>query len=365
MKISIICQPGAEKTHWCGLYLKGIQNEAKRKGDKVEIVSVTDAVEAFKSEKPVSAGILSTSRAWIEKVASMLSDIGVNPIIIGGASRDAFRHASYIFMDYREATYQLIEYLRAYEKNRIALFAISNDSAPDMIKKDAFLSYEKCREHDIFYYAGADGLMNAACERFLEVYKNYDAVICSNDASAMILLHQLENSGIKVPEDIFLCSFGDMAVSTSGKKTLTMARLNCMEIGKQTVKACHHLSSSPNISSISTKIGCEFIIGDTTANLPAKSTPLGTAYMPDGTGATFHSDPSISRIFLAEKILSSCDAIDIDLLKLIINGYKYFDIAEILHVSESTIKYRLKRIISIAELDTRDDVIEIMKNFLN
>ncbi|MBQ4557649.1 MAG: substrate-binding domain-containing protein [Clostridia bacterium] len=365
MKINIICQPGAEKTHWCGLYLKGIHSEAKRKGDTVEIFKIEDAIKAFKEELPISTGVLSTSRTWIGEVVSILTDMGIEPIIIGGASRDAFRHASYVFMDYREATYQLIEYLRAHKKKRIALFAISTDSATDMIKKDAFLSYDKCRDHDVFYYTGADGLMNSACERFMEVCRNYDAVICSNDASAVILLHQLEEAGIKVPEDLFLCSFGDMVVSSSGKKSMTMARLNCIEVGKQTVKMCHHLTASPNISSISTKIRCDFIIGDTTDNLPIIKETLGTSHAPDGTASSFHSDPSVSRIFLAEKILSACDAIDIDLLKLIINGYKYFDIAEILHVSESTIKYRLKRIIQIAELDSRDEVIDIMKMFLN
>lgn len=365
MKINIICQPGAEKTHWCALYLKGIFSEAKRKGDTVFTWGLEEAVENFKTDKPTSVGVLATSRAWFGDAVDMLSEMGIEPIIIGGASRDAFRHASYVFMDYREATYQLIEYLRSHKKYRIALFAISTDSATDMIKKDAFLSYEKCREHDVFYYTGSDGLMNSACERFLEVYRNYDAVICSNDASAVILIHQLEDLGIRVPEDLFLCSFGDMAISTSGKKTLTMARLNCIEVGKQTVKMCHHLTASPNISSISTKIRCDFIIGDTTANLPIIKETLGTSHAPDETTSTFHSDPSVSRIFLAEKILSACDAIDIDLLKLIINGYKYFDIAEILHVSESTIKYRLKRIIQIAELESRDEVIDIMKMFLN
>ena len=41
-------------------------------------------------------------------------------------------------MDYREATYQLIEYLRRYERGRIALFAVSTDSATDMIKRMRF-----------------------------------------------------------------------------------------------------------------------------------------------------------------------------------------------------------------------------------
>ena len=365
MRIFIVCQPDADKTHWCALYLKGIYSEARRKGDTVTLLSFPEAITAFQKDKPVCAGILSNSRTWTEEVAAVLSGLGVEPLVIGGASRDGYRHASYVYMDYREATYQLIEYLRAYQKNRIALFAVSTDSATDMIKKDAFLAYDKCREQDVFYYTGTDGLMNAACKRFLEICRNYDAVICSNDASAVILLHQLEEAGIHVPEDIFLCSFGDMAVSSSGKKTLTMARLNCVEIGKQVVYMCRHLTACENISSVSTKIRCELVIGDTTAKLPLVAETLGTAHTPDDATSKFHSDPSISRIFLAEKILSACDAIDIDMFKLIINGYKYFDIAEILHVSESTIKYRLKRILSISGLSTREEVIEVMKAFLN
>lgn len=364
MHIYIVCQPQSEKTHWCSLYIKGIHTEAKRKGDQVTLLQIEEASELFQKEHPVCAGILSTSSIWTEKAAALLSDLGVEPIVIGGASREGYRHASFVYMDYREATYQLVEYLRTYKKERIALFAVSSDSSPDMIKKDAFLSYEKCREHDVFYYSG-DGLMNTSCEKFLAVWKNYDAVICCNDASAVILMHQLEAAGVSVPDDLFLCSFGDMAVSSIGKKTLTMARLHCTEIGRQVVSACHLLTHSENISGISVKVRCKFIIGDTTDNLPVVAETLGTTPTPSGISSQFHSDPSISRIFLAEKVLSACDAIDIDLLKLIINGYKYFDIAEILHVSESTIKYRLKRIIQISELESRDEVIEVMKMFLN
>lgn len=365
MHIHIVYQPESENTHWCELYLKGIRSEAKRKGDTFSLLTVEQATEAFASKKPICVALLSTSRLWTENAASLFSDMGIEPIIIGGASREGYRHASFVYMDYREATYQLIEYLRFYKKERIALFAVSSDSSPDMIKRDAFLAYDKCREHDVFYYTGSDGLMNAACERFLAVWKNYDAVLCCNDASAVILMHHLEAAGISVPNNLFLCSFGDLAISSIGKKTLTMARLHCTEIGRQTVSMCHLLTNSENVSGVSVKVRCKFIVGDTTDSLPVVSETLGTGSAPAGTPVAFHSDPSVSRIFLAEKILAACDAIDIDLLKLIINGYKYFDIAEILHVSESTIKYRLKRIIQISTLSSRDEVIEIMRMFLN
>ena len=44
MRIFIVCQPDADKTHWCALYLKGIYSEARRKGDSVTLLSLADAV---------------------------------------------------------------------------------------------------------------------------------------------------------------------------------------------------------------------------------------------------------------------------------------------------------------------------------
>ena len=180
MQIFVVCQPDADKTHWCELYLKGIHSEAKRKGDSVCLMTIEEAELHFRTKRPVCAALLSISRAWTADAAALLSSLGIEPLIIGGASRDGHRHASYVYMDYREATYQLIEYLRQYDRQRIALFAISSDSATDMIKKDAFLSYDGCHERDVFYYTGADGLMGAVCKRFLQACRNYDAVLCRN-----------------------------------------------------------------------------------------------------------------------------------------------------------------------------------------
>lgn len=125
MQIFVVCQPDADKTHWCELYLKGIHSEAKRKGDSVCLMTIEEAELHFRTKRPVCAALLSISRAWTADAAALLSSLGIEPLIIGGASRDGHRHASYVYMDYREATYQLIEYLRQYDRQRIALFAIS------------------------------------------------------------------------------------------------------------------------------------------------------------------------------------------------------------------------------------------------
>lgn len=364
MQITVICQPGAQDTHWCSLYLKGAYQEAKRKGDTLCLLTIEDFSALRESELPTVAAILATSRDFAEKAADLLAARAVKSVILGGEASDRYRSAGYVYMDYCEATHQFMEYLHHYGKNRIALFAVNLDSATDMMKQDAFLSCDGCREQDVFYYTGRNGLMHAVCERFLAVCRNYDAVICANDAAAIILLHHLEEIGVRVPESIFLCAFGDMAISNSGSKTLTLARLNCPEIGRQAVFLCRHLHHAESISGISVKIHCEFVVGDTTAALPAiAAVPHAEQIHPDRQ-IGFHSDPGISRIFQAESILGSCDAVDMDILRLIIKGYPYFDIAEILHVSESTVKYRLKRLLTVSGFGTRDELLSAMKAFL-
>ncbi|MBQ9428680.1 MAG: substrate-binding domain-containing protein [Clostridia bacterium] len=361
MQIFVVCQPSADQTHWCALYLKGIHSEAKRKGDSVELLAVEDVPLRFAAEPPTAAALLSTSRTWTAEAAALLFDLGVQPIIIGGASRENYRRASYVYMDYREATVQLIEYLRGAEKRRIALFAVSPDSATDMIKRDAFLACDGCEERDVFYYAEAR--MSDTCRRFLAAVSSYDAVLCANDAGAMLLLRQLAEAGVRVPDDLYLAAFGDMAVGSSGSLTVTTARLDCIEVGKQVVSLAHLLTNSPRISGISTKIACELVPGSTTAGRPFLHSAAQSASLPETEPSKFHNDPSISRIFLAEKILSNCDVIDVDMLKLILKGYKYIDIADLLHVSESTVKYRLKRILTLTGLSDRDELVGIMEPF--
>ena len=77
MQITIVCQPGADATHWCALYLKGARAEAKRKGDSLALLSLDDALVRFKTDRPTCAAILSTSRAWTANAAEALSAVGV------------------------------------------------------------------------------------------------------------------------------------------------------------------------------------------------------------------------------------------------------------------------------------------------
>ena len=119
------------------------------------------------------------------------------------------------------------------------------------------------------------------------------------------------------------------------------------------------------ISSSIIKLTCDIDVRNSSANIPISRTRSKPGQEQENTHESFFEDPYISRIVLAESLLKKCDTIDIEIMRALLLKEKYIDMAEKLHVSESTVKYRLKRLLSFAKLDGRSDLIELMKNYLN
>jgi LacI family gluconate utilization system Gnt-I transcriptional repressor len=63
-----------------------------------------------------------------------------------------------------------------------------------------------------------------------------DLIICSSDFGAHGAIHELQCRGIRVPDDIAVIGFGDLAFATELTPTLTTVKIDGALIGKQAVK---------------------------------------------------------------------------------------------------------------------------------
>ena len=77
----------------------------------------------------------------------------------------------------------------------------------------------------------------------------------------------------------------------------------------------------------------------------------------------FYSDPDVIDILQLEDLLSRCDDIDLSILRGIASQSKYIDLAERLHISENTVKYRLRKMLTQSGLDGRDDLVALLVRF--
>ncbi len=369
MNVYAFYQEGST-AHWIAQYLKGIKDEVKRKGDDIKVVEC--GLDSSVFPKDISADgvaiILSGTYNWTKGICSLLANQNVKPVVVGYDSTDDINATGFVLMDYKKAVNDLLDYYVLCGRTRVALFAVSLESPADKIKTDAFLSYrgrngEHFDQKDIFYFRG---MTRNTCESFISVCADYDAVIGTNDVSTVILLQMLGANGIKVPDDIFVASFGDSSLSKSTTNELTLALLDCKSVGIHAVKMYRQLAGTDSISSSVLRLGCEIDVRASTANIPISK--MRSVINSDKTSAphnSFFADPHINEIVLAEQLLEKCDSLDLEIMRSLVKKEKYIDIADKLHVSENTVKYRIKRLLNFAKLESRTALTELMKGYLS
>ena len=294
--------------------------------------------------------------------------MNVKPIVVGYDHSEDIDATGYVLMDYKKAVYDLLDYFESCKRTRVALFAVSLESPADKLKTDAFLSYksksgDQFNQKDVFYFRG---MTKSTCESFISVCSDYDAVIGTNDVSTAILLQNLKAHGINVPEDIFVASFGDTSLSKSTTNELTLALLDCYSVGMQAAKMCVALTKATNISSSVIRLRCEIDVKRSTDNIARNKARTHVASESTQTPASsFFADPHVNEIVVAERLLEKCDSLDLEIMRSLLKKEKYIDIADKLHVSENTVKYRIKRLLNFAHLDSRSKLTELMKSYLS
>ena len=369
MTIYVFCQEGGA-THWISQYHKGIKNEAKRKGH--EIITIECSLDASSLPSELSgtsaAIVLSGTYEWTCGICSLLRCLNVKPIVVGYDQSDDIDATGYVLMDYKKAIYDLLDYFASCNRTRVALFAVSLESPADKLKTDAFLSYkgergEQFNQKDIFYFRG---MTKSTCESFISVCSDYDAIIGTNDVSTAILLQTLKTHGINVPKDLFVASFGDTTLSKSTTNELTLALLDCYSVGIQAAKMCVALTKATNISNSVIRLRCDIDVKCSTDNVARNKSRTPVASESTQTPASsFLADPHVNEIVVAERLLEKCDSLDLEIMRSLLKKEKYIDIADKLHVSENTVKYRIKRLLNFAHLDSRGKLTELMKSYLS
>jgi LacI family transcriptional regulator len=75
--------------------------------------------------------------------------------------------------------------------------------------------------------------VSAALDWFLTLEPRPTAVLCSDDVRALLLLQAAAERGLRIPQDLSVTGFGDLAVRTGRSKALTSAQIDPAQMGRQ------------------------------------------------------------------------------------------------------------------------------------
>jgi LacI family transcriptional regulator len=88
----------------------------------------------------------------------------------------------------------------------------------------------------------------AAAEKLLAGVKRPTAVMCSNDVTAIGVLHEAYRAGLRVPDDLSVIGFDNIHITQMTIPPLTTIQMSCFELAKAAVMALRaHVEGEPTL----------------------------------------------------------------------------------------------------------------------
>ena len=337
--IPLLIEPTYGGTHWAEGYLAGVRDEAQRRGMKA--LAVTPG--QWKEGKPVM--VLGTTALWLRDCLAYLA-AKATPAVLAGAPPAGCRCA-FVSPDYEAATERFARLTAHAPGGKRALFAIHPASAADGVKRASFEAL--CPDGVVYENTGS---LLAAAQRLADGAPDLRAVLCANDVAAMVLRRALHAAPAK-PE---LYAFGDQRLPP--EEGIAVFRMELLQAGRQAVQLYRAVEKEPTIRRCAW-IPCALEGGPALTACPQSAAPAA----PDAAGS-FYQDPQVPEAFQFKTLLNGMDGLDLDIIRELLVGRRYFDMAELLHTTENTLKYRLKRMMERAGVAGRGELLRLVRGYL-
>jgi LacI family transcriptional regulator len=181
-------------------------------------------------------GIIVTADTIDDPLVDGLRSSGVPSVLIG--HRRADNDASYIDIDNEAAAEAIVDHLIGLGRKRIAHITGRRDSVSG---RDRKTGYRRALRRanlptDGLIIEGdytAEGGYKAATKL---IEAKVDAIFCASDNTAVGALDAIRNAGLRVPEDIALAGFDDLAFASELAPPLTTMRQDIQGIGQEAAR---------------------------------------------------------------------------------------------------------------------------------
>lgn len=267
-----------------------------------------------------------------------------------------------------QATAQLLQYLLDCSKKSIAMVGCDKLSVNDMVRCDTMKTILRAEgyptpENNIFYFYKD---LYESFEAFLPRQQEFDAVMCPNDYTALCFLRFCQDKGIRVPEDIYLTAFSNSLISQCSKPSITTTAIDFYSVGEYTFFAWQFLQSHTREKlHFQLTTPSKLMIRESTRGIPSSDTPddKSLLYDTDHAGGAFYTDQAIQAVMRIENCLSACNALDLQIVRAILNGESYEAISERLFISHSGLHYHLRRIFPAARVSNRKEFERLFRQY--
>ena len=325
---------------------------------------------AFFREAPRLIIVRGTLRHWLVPALRFFREQKIDVLLIGDNPCPEFPVRGNITSDDERGTLLLLRHFATCGCSRTALYSIFENSTSDMKKQYFFLKHISQKDNpDRFCILNKTGL--EACYRdFFSRISEFDSVICPNELAAVSLIRNLQNDGIRVPEDIQVAAFGGHGISRFLKKRLTAVDSKPEHITYNVVFQFFRMLISLPENSEPLKIVQSVDLDIHNTTLPKCSMESSNdpdCSIPGMVHTNFYDDDEVRFYIQLAQLFNCCDGTDLKMVHLCLKGYSYEKLAENLHMSVGTTFYRMQKILQFLGFDSRTQLEDFLRshNFEN
>ena len=346
--------------------LQGIKSAASRCGQHVQLFSARQLRQTDLSAVPDVVILVSISMPLIEEVLAFMRESRRTVVLCGIDCEQFGPDVSCATPSRRAETQQLVNYLYHCGRESIALVGFGLNSINDNFRYHAAMSAVAAwgrllGEKDVWLWQHDP---RECFADFLTVCRRYDAVICPNDVIAICLLNECRKNGIRIPEDLYLASFGNMSLGLYSQPSITSVSMDMPCVGEQTYQVWRFLMASGRTERTSLKITVpsRILVRESTEMHPSDAgiRPASGSLSAD----RFYNNPVISALVGLDYCLSQRDELDMRIIRSLLDHESYEKIEEKYYISSSTLRYRLHKIFSDSGVASRKEFEKLIHTHL-
>ena len=353
-----ISEPDYETSNWYKHIVNGLLNEKRSKRFTVILADSDDEISKFPITAEDVLFVIGSNSEWLDNIIDIFEKKFENRIIVlGNCNRSKGRRYSIVASDISRDVMLLFNYLKSNNKNKIAMYGINPDSASDKFRKRSFIEWSSTEE-DVFLN---NGNLEECFKNFKEKANEYEGIICANDYSAISLIRHMKANKMQLP---FIVSCGETMLAREFSPCITNLKTNYTEFGKAGIQVAKMLLKNNGLNSVECYLSGEIVPGKTTEFLPMILESSVFSTFKTQYDESFYADVEVDEMLRIEKLLNISDKTDIQIIKFVMSGLTYSEIADKLYMSTNGIKYKLKSMYEICGANSKNEFVDLIKKYI-
>lgn len=361
--ILIMIEEGYEDSIWCINLLDGLVNRLRHK--RIPYRQIRALAEVKGGDRYLY--LIGSNHLWLEEAARASNAMGIYPVLLCNQAEHSFdAEYSTVCLDVVNSMRRLVELLERQGRRRIALYGVNPQSVSDEGREKGYLTARRGSAHtrgknDIFFNTGS---LKNCFEVFFRRRAEYDAVICVNEFAAVSLARRLRQRDPEQLGRVRIVSCADGWLSQFYGDSILSVKGNFAARAKAAVELVESLKKNPDLSHVIMTIRWDFSMlerGD--AQGPALPQRAAARPLPRIQDA-FYEDPELGEMMLVERLLRESGQTDRKLLWRLLRGESYAQISEACFLTESAIKYRIRKMVELCRVGGRAQLVALLQKYL-